>query len=99
MNVTQWLQSLWSWIVWLRNRLTTDETRISALEGKVKAMADVLDQVKADFESYKSTVDSKFAELQQKIADLLAGQLDPAKAQAIDDEINAARAALNPPAP
>jgi uncharacterized coiled-coil protein SlyX len=73
-------------------------TRLETLEEKVSKMADVLDTLKADFESYKALVDSTLADLQAKIAALVAGQLDPAKAQAIDDEINAAKAALNPPA-
>jgi hypothetical protein len=63
-------------------------------------MSDVLDTLKADFEAYKSSVDSALAALNQKIATITAGQLDPAKVQEIDNEINAARAALNPaPAP
>lgn len=58
-------------------------------------MSDVLDTLKDDFEAYKAAVDAKFTEL----GDKLKSQLDPAKAQLIDDEVNAAKAALNPPAP
>lgn len=88
----------WGWIVWLRNRLFTDESRISTLEVKVKKMSDILDTLKADFEAYKTLVDETLAKLQANIAALTAGQLDPVKAAAIDDEINAARQALLPSA-
>ncbi len=88
MNVIEWIRVCWSWIVWLRNRVCTDEKRM-------QEMADVLDQLKSDFEAYKASVDAALTAL----GDKLKVQLDPAKAQAIDDEINAAKAALNPPAP
>lgn len=98
-NVWDWIDSTWSWVVWLRKRLFTDEARMNALEERIDKMSDVLDTLKADFEAYKGAVDQRLADLAATIAGLLAGQLDPAKAQLIDDEINAARAELNPPTP
>ncbi len=90
-----WYEWAQSWILNLRGRLFTDEARISLIEKEVRNMADVLDQLKSDFEAYKASVDAALTAL----GDKLKVQLDPAKAQAIDDEINAAKAALNPPAP
>lgn len=98
MNVADWIKSIWSWVVWLRNRLCTDEGRLSQLERKVKEMSDVLDTVKADFEAYQTLVNTTLKGLNDKINSLTAGQLDPAKAQAIDTEIKAAITALQPPA-
>jgi hypothetical protein len=92
------------WFNYFLSRFRSDEarealleSRVTLLEGKVKAMSDVLDAVKADFEAYQTLVNSTLTALQAKVAGLLAGQLDPAKAQAIDDEIKAATAALTPP--
>lgn len=99
MNVNDWLKTMWSWILWLRNRLFTDETRISALEGKVKTMSDALDAIKSDFEAYQALVNTTLTNLNAKITSLTTGALDPAKAEAIDTEIKAAITALTPPAP
>lgn len=89
-----WYEWAQSWIYNLRGRLFTDEARISKIEKELKNMADILDTLKADFEDYKAKVDARLTEL----GDKLKNQLDPAKAQVIDDEINAAKAELNPPA-
>ncbi len=98
-NIWQSIYNLWSWITWERTQIAGLAVRVSELEERVKKMADVLDTVKADFEDYKAAVDQRLTDLAATIAGLLAGQLDPAKAQAIDDEIKAAKAALNPPTP
>jgi hypothetical protein len=86
------------WIYYEQRQIDALTKRVTLLEGKVTKMSDVLDTLKADFEAYKALVDSTLSGLQTKVAGLLAGQLDPAKAQAIDDEINAAKASLTPPA-
>jgi len=88
--------SLAAQVAALKAIVISQGTALTSLQGKVNKMSDVLDTVKADFESYKGLVDSTLQGLKDKVASLLAGQLDPAKAQAIDDEINAAKAALNP---
>jgi len=90
-------QQVIGWIKWLIGWVKFDNSRLDTLEKKVKEMSDILDTLKADFEAYKGTVDETLAKLQATITQLTQGQLDPAKAQAIDDEINAARNALNPP--
>jgi hypothetical protein len=86
------------WINWLRGADAAQEIRISTLERKVNLMADVLDTLKADFESYQALVTTTLGNLQAKIASLSAGALDPAKAEAIDAEVKAAIAQLTPPA-
>jgi hypothetical protein len=58
-----------------------------------------LDDVKSDFESYKTAVDAKFSDLNAKIQALLAGAVDQTKLDAIDAEIKQAQADLNPPVP
>lgn len=90
--MTSWRE----WADWVGGWLRWDNTRLDALERKVADMADVLDTLKTDFEAYKGLVDTTLAGLQAKVTALTAGQLDPTKAQAIDDEINAARKALAP---
>ena len=82
-------------IAWLR----VDNSRLDALEKEIRKMSDVLDTLKSDFEAYQQKVNDTLVALNQKISDLTAGQLDPAKAQAIDDEVKAAIAALAPPSP
>jgi hypothetical protein len=61
----------------------------------VFAMANVLDNLKADFEAYKALVDAQITALGTRLKDAL----DPAQAQLVDDEINAAKAALTPKTP
>lgn len=63
---------------------------IRDLQHKVATMANLLDTLKSDFEAYKAAVDAELDDLKTR----LTGALDPAQAQLIDDEINAAKAAL-----
>lgn len=88
-----WFDWATGWIRWDSATLRDHEKRLSILERKALVMGDVLDTLKDDFEAYKAAVDAKLTEL----GDKLKLQLDPAKAQLVDDEINAAKAALNPP--
>lgn len=63
---------------------------------KVEQMSDVLDTLKSDFEAYQTLVGTTLTALNDKLAGLTAGQLDPAKAEAVDAEIKAAISALTP---
>ena len=87
-------------IKWLQcNRLFSDEQRFSILEQKVQKMSDELDTIKTDFEAYQTLVNTTLTALNDKITSLTSGQLDPAKAAAVDQEIKDAIAKLTPPAP
>ena len=80
-----------SWISWLYGAEKNHEARITALEGKIKNMADAFDTLKADYESFKSDVLAYVASSQQKIADLQAAVAagDTAKVAALAAEIEA----------
>lgn len=86
-----------SWKAWLLE-LATD---IWNLRTKVNQMADVVAELKAEFESYKGDVDKKVATLGEKIAALQAQisvpVIDPAAVQLVLDEVKAAHAELTPP--
>jgi hypothetical protein len=86
-----------------RQRITVlesllEQTRMDffSLSTKVKTMSDVLDTLKSDFEAYQTLVTTTLKGLNDKVAALSAGALDPAKADAIDAEIKAAITALTP---
>lgn len=91
-----WYEWMERAVAWCKEKIKSEDTQLKTLTEKVSKMSDILDTLKADFEAYKQLVDASLTALQTKIADLTAGQLDPAKAAAIDAEINAAKAALNP---
>ena len=93
-----WYDWAAGWIRWDSAQLSRIEDQQNLITGKVNAMADVLDKLKADFEAYQEKVTTTLTDLKAKVAALTTGALDPAKAQTIDDEITAATNALAPPA-
>ncbi len=84
------------WIKWLAGEDASLEKRLTSLEQRVNAMADALDDIKADFEDYQTKVNATLTALNTKINGMVTG-LDPAKAAAVDAEIKAAIAVLATP--
>jgi hypothetical protein len=80
-------------------RIFSDESRISALEKGLKNMADELDTIDSKFDTYQALVVKTIADLKAEVAAELNNQLDPVKAKAIEDKMDAAIATLSPPEP
>ena len=104
-SLTDFQQWVGKWIVWLKSEDDSLEIRVAKLEKGLKNMADLVAELKTEFESYKADVDAKVTELGQKIADLdakiaaMPPAVDTTALQGVLDEVKAAHAALVAPAP